>query len=262
MKKLILFICAVSSFAMLAKGETYYLFKDGQKRWSISYETPADSQNHALQLAARELERVFRVSSGVKENAGVAGKKTEVTLGIDTKLKEEEISICVEDDKLRLRGGSPSAALHAAYYFLQKGLGVKWLFPGPAGEFIPKKKVCRFTEKLKVRHVPSVKYRGFHMCGQWYKVEEFREWMARNFVNIHRHGLHFPGDQRFVRMWSDHNVRVDQRLFETHPEYFALYRGKRVKTQPCLSHPEVDRIIYDYFAWHLRKSIHTLRFFI
>ncbi len=257
MKKDILLLLAVLPMLVTAAVHEHYLFRDGTKLWQISYHTPEDAATPAVQLAAQELERALRLASDVTEAATKAPAAnptiTEISLGVDSRLIEEEIRIWFEGEKLRVSGGSPVATLHAVYYFLQKGLGVRWLWPGKDGEIIPKKKACRFSEKLDVRHLPSIKYRGFHMCGDWYKGAEFREWMARNFINIHRHGQHFPGESRFIRMWSDHNVRIDKSLFAEHPDYFAEINGKRVPTQVCLSHPEVDRLMYEYFADQLRK---------
>ncbi len=252
MKKLLLFLALVLTFAAVYADDGRYLFRDGTEYWKIACRTPEDSAEPAIKQAAAELNRALRLVSGAKPAKVKYRKDAEICLGIDSSLKEEEIRVYFDGEKLQISGGSPVATLHAAYCFLQKELGVRWLWPGKDGEFMPQKSAYQVPEKLDIRHLPSIKYRGYHTCGQWYKIHEFREWMARNFINIHRHGLHAAGDSRFIHMWSDHNVRLDKSLFKTHPEYFAEINGRRVPTQICLSNPDVDRLIYEYFAAHLR----------
>ena len=157
------------------------------------------------------------------------------------------------DGRLYLAGNQPRGALYAVYCFLQHELGVRWLWPGPDGEFMPAKKSWSLPE-LKFNHKPAFAYRGFHLCGDWRNVDLFREWMGRNFINIHRHAAS-PQDKRrgFYSMWSSHNVVLPEALFDQHPEYFAEIDGKRYKNNICFSHPEVDRIVAAETAGYLRK---------
>lgn len=130
---------------------------------------------------------------------------------------------------------------------------MRWLWPGSDGEFIPNKKSWALPE-LKFNHRPGFAYRGFHLCGDWRDVDLFREWMGRNFINIHRHAAP-PEQQRrgFYSMWSSHNVVLPKALFDRRPEYFAEIGGKRYNSNICLSNPEVDRIVAAETAAYLRK---------
>lgn len=184
-----------------------------------------------------------------------ATKGFTIRLFIDPKLRPEEARVSFNGLFLELSGGDPRGVLYAVYSFLQNELGVRWLWPGADGEFMPKRASWRIPAKLDYRHTPSLEYRGFHLCGDWYKVDDFRTWMARNFVNVHRHGGHFQQDKRglFHHMWSSHNVHLPKSMFAEHPEYFAERDGKRIPSQVCLNHPEVDRLVLKNFEDTLAK---------
>jgi hypothetical protein len=63
-----------------------------------------------------------------------------------------------------------------------------------------------------------------------------------------------------VQMAYSHNDIVSPGLYQTHPEYFSLVKGKRVEPgprvpwQPCLSNPDVIRIASDLAAGQFRES--------
>ncbi len=241
----------------LGAAEMPYLFQNGQALWKVTCRTEEDLSDAVVKHAARELLRAMRLVSQAKKTDGAA-EKTVVCLGVDKTLKEEEIRIYFDGKKLQISGGESRSVIHAVNYFLQKELGVRWLWPGESGEFMPYRESYQIPEKLDIRHIPSIKYRGFHMCGDWYKVNEFREWMSRNFINIHRHAFNFRDEFRFVRMWADHNIRLNRDLFKEHPEYFAEIDGRRIPSQVCLNHPEVDRLMFERLAEWLSPRLNQV----
>src|SRR4051794_27947554 len=94
-----------------------------------------------------------------------------------------------------------------------KGVGVRWLWPGSDGEFMPTKKSWALPE-LRFNHQPVFTYRGFHMVGDLRDKKLFTEWMARNFINIHRWAA-TPQEKRrgLYSLASSHNVVLPQALF-------------------------------------------------
>ena len=235
-----------------AKGP--YLFQNGDALWKVTCRTQEDLDDPTIRYAAKELIRTLKIVSRAKKLDGADNANlVTLCLGVDSKLKEEEISIIYDGEKVQFSGGSPIATIHAVYYFLQKELGARWLWPGEDGEFIPQRDSYQVPADLNIRFVPSIRYRGFHMCGDWYKVNDFRDWMVRNFINIHRHGTHFKDDVRYFRMWSSHNVHLPSVSVEEHPEYFAEINGRRYTSQVCLNNSDVDQLIYEEFVHLLEK---------
>jgi len=242
-------------------------FQDGRTDWKIGLSPQPDP---AETFAAEELRDALKKISGAtfevlssKELPGrraiIIGdlKNPEVqaraaALGLSPG-KVEQVAVYTLDGRLYLAGNQPRGALYAVYCFLQHELGVRWLWPGPDGEFMPAKKSWSLPE-LKFNHQPALAYRGFHLCGDWRDVEIFRQWMGRNFINLHRHAAS-PQEKRrgFYSMWSSHNVALPGSLFDRHPEYFAEIQGKRYRNNLCFSHPEVDRLVAAEMAAYLRK---------
>jgi len=87
--------------------------------------------------------------------------------------KVEQIAVSTLDGRLYLAGNQPRGALYAVYRFLQQELGVRWLWPGPDGEFMPAKESWSLPN-LEYHYKPAFAYRGFHLCGDWRDVDRWR----------------------------------------------------------------------------------------
>ena len=59
---------------------------------------------------------------------------------VEENAKDDEILIDVKNGVGIITGANERAVLIAAYRFLRE-LGCRWLYPGPDGEFVPKKKL-------------------------------------------------------------------------------------------------------------------------
>lgn len=72
-------------------------------------------------------------------------------------------------------------------------------------------------------------------------------WAAEQGCNVNI----APGDQkpgvRYYQIWGGFHtigrLMPAKTYYEEHPEYFALVDGRRVKQQPCLSNPDVRRVV-------------------
>jgi len=243
-------------------------FQNGRTQWKI-YRSPQADQTEVY--AAQELRRALKKISGadfeVVSREGTPGGQA-IIVG-DLKNPEvrsqagalrltsgavEEVAVYTLGERLYLAGNQPRGALYAVYSFLQRELGVRWLWPGPGGEFMPPKSSWPLPE-LAFNHRSAFRYRGFHQCGAWRDHQIFREWMARNFINIHRHAARAEEKRMgFYSMWSSHNARVrDKAVFDEHPEYFAEVKGKRYRENICFSNPGVLEYVAESMAEYLRK---------
>jgi Domain of unknown function (DUF4838) len=223
------------------------LFENEKSDWKI-YCSSQDN-NGRLSYAAKELQRALKkVSKADFTIITQPVKDRMIVIGVDLESgNPDKISIVTRDGNLYLSGGSPSSAQHAVYAFLRRELGVRWLWPGKDGEFIPAKASWTLP-KLNYSFTPKIRYRGFHLCNDWRDVANFRIWMTRNFINTWRHGRN-----RYIRhlglhhMISSHNAKLDKKLFEEHPEYFARIEGKYLSSQICFSNPHVDKLVLERF---------------
>ena len=136
----------------------------------------------------------------------------------------------------RIDCGTPNAV----YYFLES-LGCRWYMPGDDGEVIPRRPTITISA-MDVVSKPDFTGREISSNAAWAaggknpeaKVyKEHLKWLQRNRVgkNAYHEGHSMYG-------------LVPKKLFEAHPEYFALVDGKRqANGQICTSNPEVLNVV-------------------
>ena len=147
------------------------------------------------------------------------------------------------------------ATLFGVSHLLDHHLGVRWLWPGELGTFVPKRRSITLP-RLDVTGRPELEARGFMMAlprnrgvaGTPNKthdrmVAEAYHWSDRHQLGT-RSSLKFG--HAFIRWWDAHH--------EGHPDYFAVppegepQRGPR-GVKLCTSNPAViDQVIADWRA--------------
>ncbi|OGV56836.1 MAG: hypothetical protein A2017_21700 [Lentisphaerae bacterium GWF2_44_16] len=124
--------------------------------------------------------------------------------------------------------------LKAVTAFLENYAGTRFIMPGPNGISVEKKAVIEVPEKLKLNEKPFFRY-----CIGRASNDIFYD-IANNFYPTVQYGS-YGGHSHPVAIAQD-------KYFKTHPEYFALIKGKRYthdrRPQYCLSNPEVQELIY------------------
>ena len=260
-----LFVSGVLFFALLsAAGEV--LFENGKSNWQIGI---AEKSTPAEKNAAGELQRTIKIMSGVELPiiSGSDFKAQTIVIKVGevpgATAKDDAFQVYTKDGKICCTGSNPRSALYAVYAFLEKVCGVRWVWPGASGEFIPKRTTLTIPE-LKISEKARFAYRGFHVCGSFYN-EEMEQFMSRNRMNIMRSNpvngkkwIADWNDKRIARgfhmMFSNHNIAIyDKTVFARKPELFALVNGKRVPDQLCWSNPEVDKIMIDRFIKYIQE---------
>jgi hypothetical protein len=186
--------------------------------------------------------------------------------GIDTNsLKPEEYVIKTVGNALSIVGeqqsSEPRATLYGVYDFLDRELGVRWLWPGEVGTYVPKRDTIAL-ETLDIRTRPPLEKRNlrFHVqrshsmegVPRLLDDETFRalDAEARQWLDRHMMGgrSSFGFGHAFGKWWD--------RYHEEHPDYFAVPpegvkqpspSAERVKL--CVSNPAVaDQIVEEWRA--------------
>ena len=126
-------------------------FDNGNTDWKIFLSPQAGPTER---YAAQELQRALKAISDTDFEIATAARVPEsraIIIGaLDdphvranaAKLnlspnKVEQVAVHTLGGQLYLAGNQPRGALYAVCSFLQRQLGVRWLWPGPSGEFIP-----------------------------------------------------------------------------------------------------------------------------
>ncbi len=263
LRKFLLFVSMFLPIAVLGNrpfsaiaGESGFFFKDTRTDWSVELLQPDDP---TIRQAGAEFKRALKIISGADfpDSTVSSSENFRVKIGVKPELEKTPDLIRIETNgkNLLLVGGSPRSALYAVYEFLRRELGVRWLWPGDDGEFMPVRNELRLPE-ISISITPGFKYRGFHMCGDWYRVKEFHLWMARNLLNSHRHGNYsFPDRELgFYRIYSNHNVFPPKECFKTNPEFYSLRNGKRLECQICVGSRGCLEVIADKLTGELKNK--------
>jgi hypothetical protein len=204
----------------------YHLDKAFGAKWEIVGENRFNPSNYpyhffigrtkaaaAAGLPGRELKRDERVLK--------TGDGAFFLLGDDNGVRYENIGT-----KHTTRLGT----LYAVYDFLETEMGVKWIWPGPTGEVVPRRQSLSLAavdrsgaEPLKDRFWYGTQYPSGDLYGFTSKASAERFFQAqRKFLVRHRCGYseNIPRGHSFSRWWD--------RFGKEHPEYFNLLSdGKR-----------------------------------
>lgn len=248
MKKLIVQTLLLFAFACLATaGEAAQssekpltLFTKGHgTTWRIYLaERPSAPERHA----AEELKRMIDLASQAKrgfaeifysdkrpEKGGIiiGDLKSPLIADMAEKLKlkktdDDETANYVIDGNIYLAGNSPRATLYAVYAFIQREMGVRWLWEGEDGEFIPDRYDVKIKPDLAYNYTPPFRYRNITLS----KKPETALWLARNFSHVE--GFAFGGE----RYYGAETIQPRRTDYKEHPEYFALIKGERYLPPP------------------------------
>ena len=241
------------------------LFENGKSIWKIII--PARGGKTEA-YAAEELQRaVWKISgarlpilrSDVPPESGalVIGSMKAPAIGKiagELKLSErkdlgEVIAVRRRSGNLYLAGNNPRAALFAVYHFLQKELGVRWLWGGESGEFMPERTTYVIPGDLALHHRPVLTLRELNPCGLG-RLEEHELFLVRNFNNAAARTPALQEKTSSIVLQRNHWVFPDPKLFQSKPEIFALYGGKRILHGEggCWSNPEFQRLMIEKLA--------------
>jgi hypothetical protein len=138
-----------------------------------------------------------------------------------------------DEGNLVIAGKRPLSTFYAAVDFLERYAGVLWVWPNDNGIVIPEtgKFTASVTKQVSEPVFKSRRFSGIEEGqGKYWKI------------NQESKGL------REIRGQFSHNVRrvLVPEYWETHPEYFNMRYGKRIKpakfSQACTSNPAVIKI--------------------
>lgn len=245
------------------------LFDGGRTAWRVCVaQTNEPAIMHAVSELTNALTRISGADFPVQRGGEVPVRDAIVigdldhplvlqqarTLGLATGTVEQA-AVRTLGGRLYLAGNQPRGALYAVYSFLNRELGVRWLWPGESGEFMPQRRTWTLPD-IGYMHTPGYAYRGFHLCGDWRDHQNFRIWMGRNFINIHRHAASVSERRLgFHSMYSSHNAHLPAaKYFAEHPEYFAEINGTRYPSSICMSHPEVLALVAENIRSTLKRQ--------
>lgn len=226
-------------------------------------------QKHLKQICGAELPIVDDTQPAQPHEilVGRSSRLKELGLTIDfAALGQEGYVLRTDGTHLVIAGGEPRGTLYGVYGLLEDHLGCRWFTPEI--QRIPKQ--SRLTlPPLDERRTPVFEYR------ETYTWESYdADWMARNRLNgaggrgrlLERQGIRLPvpelearhgGGIRFGFGFFVHTMEKivpAGKYFAAHPEYFAIWKGKRDPAQVCCSNEDVIRLCTDGILAAMREQ--------
>ena len=162
--------------------------------------------------------------------------------------------------------GTQRGTLYGVYYFLDRFLGIKWLWPGELGTYVPKRKSLAVNDKFNIKNGPAFKFRKYRIwhvfvplwLGKYNKpdvktmsfsltgLKRYYD-AVRRYIVVHQAGETEPQPtvgHYFEGWWSKYG--------KEHPEWFTKHDdGKRgpyekpYQTRMCFTNPELQRFIVE-----------------
>ncbi len=149
------------------------------------------------------------------------------------KMVAESYLLETDGKDLVIVGGSGKGLIYGVYAFLENYVGCRKVSNVPT--IVPEKKVIVIPGRIHDEHKPLFVYRE-----SYYPASHDAEYLEWN-------QLHQLEDLWGVWGHSYNKLVPAQTYFKTHPEYFALVKGKRQATQLCLGNEDVFKIVVGEF---------------
>ncbi len=210
----------------------------------------AGSARPNVRYAAEELRDHVKMITGVKLDIVEEGRKTiaggvRVSVGLldDPALGDDGFEIKSTPGGLTVRGGS-RGVIYGVYELLERYGGVMW--PSPDFTHAPEADAFEVPDDLSVRQKPAIPQRLLYT----FKCAARPDYAVKLRLNEETPdekwgGWCLPFDRVLGKCHTFLRMVPPDKYYESHPEYFSLVKGKRLKVQPqlCLTNPDVFDIV-------------------
>ncbi len=223
----------------------------------------------AVQASAVDITRLELIANGKTADylAGKLGKiygkefkassgngKTGIAVGTPADFPElnltlehpQEFLVRTHADGIHVIGATPQAVGYAAAELLYQ-TGYRYFFPVEKWEIYPAEPRAELS--LDVHEKPDYLTRsiwpGWGLWPDYRKAAGEAEWKSFNRLG----GV----DLKTSHMY-DSFIGHNRKVFDEHPEYYALYQGERKSTKLCISNPELRRLFCDYVLSAFRRN--------
>jgi hypothetical protein len=239
------------SLSVPAADSELTVVRDGQTDWVITVPQAATAP---VQHGAKELQKHLGLISGarlpiVEASASTTAKA--ITLLVDQTLGPEAFRIRTVPEGIEVRGDDRRGVLYGCYGLLEDVFDCRWYTPKISK--IPRKTTLRVSP-FDLTQKPAFEYRE-----PFYWEAFDRDWAVRNRTNGNSQRLDDSVGGRVMYGPFVHTFNAlvpPDRHFDTHPEYFSMVGGKRMKGyyQLCLTNPDVLKISIEGVRQWIKES--------
>ena len=236
-----------------------WLFRNGVSNYRI---VVSDEASKSEKTAARELQQYIEQVSGaqlpVTSDLNVAeysiyvgyNERVAALTGAKKPKKDDESFVYrTVGNNLLIWGGSQRGTMYGVFSFLEREFGIHWLTPNCT--IVPKSRKWKLP-RLNHSESPFIKYR----YSNYFVASRVPEWSAHTRENTKWSPV-ISDYGNLESYWSAHTMGrlvPAEEFYQTHPEYFCLRDGRRMKDygQLCLSNPDVLELCKTRLAEFMR----------
>ncbi len=253
----IIVTCVLGFTAGSNDGSDLTIVQDGQTHWVIAL--PSDA-TPPVRHGAEELQKRLEGMSGARLpiiETATAKPGPAISLRVDKTIGPEAFRIRTVPSGIEITGDERRGLLYGCYGLLEDVLGCRW-YTAKIHK-IPRKPTL-VLGPLDITEKPAFEYRE-----PFYWEAFDRDWAVRNRVNGNAQRLDdaVGGKIMYGPFVHTFNALVPpEQYFDSHPEYFSMVNGKRVKGyhQLCLTNPEVLKISIERVRQWIKKNPHATIF--
>ncbi len=244
---------------------TRYLVRDGQPAAVIVVQDDLPAGTNA---AIEDLQYHLERATGVRLPAVTADQLTEIPgdhvrvlvgpgpetrkLGLNFEtLPDQTYQMKAVGNYLILAGRNPEPIIWSVHRFVDRFMGVRWLWPGEIGTYVPQTNHISFPADLDITDQPPLQWRNFSMRPPADLRQEISEWLTRHMTGSGNLGT--AGERGDLRVGHSFTHWVDA-YYDEHPDLFAQERAPHTHRRGddgrvhhhihlCLSNPKVDEFI-------------------
>ena len=254
MKSIVSIILLLTIVITSAKADNY-LFSNGRAEYDIVVGVDASVSE---KTAASEFQGYIRQIGNVTLPIVSQGKaRKHVYIGWTEKTgvprpddADEGYTYRTIGDDLYIYGGRDRGTMYGVFAFLERELGVHWY----TSTYTKIPRMKQFVlQPMEHSERPAIRLR----LDFYYDAVRNNDWASHNMINTRL----YPAETKYGYMTATWGVHTFAQLippsvyFKEHPEYFAVYKGKRSdKTQLCLSNEEMCKELTKNFAKIIREN--------
>lgn len=154
---------------------------------------------------------------------------------------DETLCYFTSGDRLVIAGGEKRGTLYAVYEFLKRELDCRWYTAKLT--VLPRRDSVRVPRNARYVFTPEIEYRKT----DWISTKDSEYCLANHLNACDSTKDTALGGAILYSGGFGHTLASTfcgaEKYFENHPEYFALYHGRRTKKQLCLTNPDVLNIV-------------------
>ncbi len=224
MPKSFLFFCL--SLLLFSACDSDSIVRKGRTDYSI-FLTPqhTEIQTRSALLLQRYIEKMTTVEIPIDSTSDKASEES-IVLIQDNELDPDGFSLHLNDDQLIIAGGSHKGCLYGVVHLLEHVWGCRMYSPG--FELIPAVGKLELPD-IDMQDQPANSYRIIN--GRFCNNPDYQDWQRLDLVNDQFANKYYVHTFNRLVPWEEH--------FETHPEYYSMLDGRRIKDQLCLTNPDV-----------------------